>query len=87
MAITEKKIIDKIELVKLDCIQVRVANIIEKDGSEIAKTYQRYVLTPIDDISNEDQKIQSIANAVWTPEVIETYKAEMQKIEDKLKAK
>jgi hypothetical protein len=87
MEITEKKIIDKIELVKLDCIQVRVANIIEKDGSEIAKTYQRYVLTPIDDISNEDPKIQSIANAVWTPDVIETYKAEMQKIEDKLKAK
>jgi hypothetical protein len=85
MAIIEKKIIDKIEVVKLDCIQVRVANIIEKDGTEIARTYQRYVLTPIDDISNEDQKVQSVANAVWTPEVIETYKTEMQKIEDKIK--
>ncbi len=85
MAIIEKKIIDKIEVVKLDCIQVRIANIIEKDGTEIARTFQRYVLAPIDDISNQDPKIQSIANVIWTPEVIETYKAEMKKIEDKIK--
>ena len=78
MALIEKTIIDKIEIVETNAIQVRTATIIEKDGVEIAKTYHRHVVNPNDDITNEDLRVQSIANAIWTPEVIAAY-VELQK--------
>jgi len=81
MALIEKKIVDSIELVESNHIQVRTANIIEKDDIEIARTYHRHVLSPGDDITNEDLKVQTIANAIWTDEVINNYKASIKPIE------
>jgi len=75
MALTEITLIDKIEIVETNSIQVRTANIIEKDGTEIARTFHRHVVCPGDDITNEDPKVQAIANAVWTEEVIAAYQA------------
>ena len=75
MALIEKIIIDKIEVVETNSIQVRTATIIEKDGVEIAKTYHRHVKHPGDNVSNEDPKVQAIANAIWTEEVIAAYQA------------
>jgi hypothetical protein len=75
MALIEKKIIDKIEIIENNSIQIRTATIIEKDGLEIAKTYHRHVVNPTDDINNEDTKVKAIANAIWTKEVIAAYKA------------
>ncbi len=75
MQLIEKKIIDKIEIVETNSIQVRTATIIEKEGTEIAKTYHRHVLNPGDDLSNEDLKVQDIAKAIWTEKVINDYKA------------
>jgi urease accessory protein UreE len=77
MALIEKQIVDKIELVQTNHIQVRTANIIEKDGTEIARTLHRHVLSPGDSIVNEDPKVQAIANAVWTEEVIAAYQASL----------
>jgi len=75
MALTEITLIDKIEIVETNSIQVRTANIIEKDGTEIARTFHRHVVCPGDDITNEDPKVQAIANAIWTEEVIAAYQA------------
>ena len=75
MALTETIIIDKIELVENNSIQVRTATIIKKDGTEIAKTYHRHVVSPGDNVTNEDSKVQAIANAIWTEEVIAAYQA------------
>ena len=74
MALTEKTIIDKIEIINFVHIQVREANIIEKDGIPVAKSFHRHVLHPGDDISQEDEKIKGIAALLWTPEIIEEYK-------------
>jgi hypothetical protein len=79
MAIVEKTIIDLIEVLHNNTIQVRTSTIIEKDDVEIARTYHRHVITPGDDISKEDLKVQSIANAIWTDEVINAYKASIVK--------
>ena len=73
MALTEKQIIDKIEVLESNSIQVRTANIIEKDGLEISRTFHRHVVNPSNDISGEDAKVQAVANAVWTEEIIEAY--------------
>jgi hypothetical protein len=75
MALIEKTIIDKIELTEVNTIQIRTATIIEKDGVEIAKTYHRHSLSPGDDVSNQDARVQSIANAIWTEDVVNAYKA------------
>ena len=75
MALIEKIIIDKIEIVETNAIQVRTATIIEKDDVEIAKTYHRHVVSPGDDVTNEDLRVQAIANAIWTEEVIAAYQA------------
>jgi hypothetical protein len=77
MALIEKKIVDLVELVQSNHIQVRTANIIEKDGTEIARTFHRHVLSPGDDLTNQDPKVQAIANAVWTEEVIAAYQASL----------
>lgn len=75
MALTEKIIVDQIELTETNHIQVRTATIIERDGTEISRTFHRHVVTPGEDISNEDAKVQAIANAIWTAEVIAAYQA------------
>jgi hypothetical protein len=75
MALTEKTIIDKIEVIENSSIQVRTANIIEKDGTELTRTFHRHVLAPGADITNEDPKVQAIAIAIWTEEVIAAYQA------------
>ena len=79
MALTENTNIDQIEIVQQWNIQVRQATTIERDGVQIARTFHRWVLTPDSDISNQEQRVQDIANAAWTPEVkaaYETFKAE-----------
>jgi hypothetical protein len=75
MALIEKTIIDKIEIIENNSIQIRTATIIEKDGLEIAKTYHRHVVNPLDNIINENFKVKAIANAIWTSEVIAAYQA------------
>jgi len=75
MALIEKQIVDKIELIQTNSIQVRTANIIEKDGTEIARTFHRHVLAPGDDLTNQDPKVQAIATAIWTEEIIAAYQA------------
>jgi hypothetical protein len=75
MALTEITKVDQIELVETNHIQIRTATIIERDGTEISRTFHRHVLTPGDDVTNENPKVQAIANAVWTEEVIAAFQA------------
>ena len=75
MALTETTKVDQIEITENNHIQVRTATIIEKDGTELTRTFHRCSFYPGSDVSNEDPKVQAIANAVWTPEVIAAYQA------------
>lgn len=75
MSLTENKQIDRIEVVGNGIVQVREATTILKDGEFYARTFHRWVLTPDMDISDQEQKVQDIANAAWTPEVRQAYEA------------
>jgi hypothetical protein len=77
MALTEKTIIDKIEILESNAIQVRTATIIEKDGTELTRTFHRHVVAPGAELTNEDPKVQAIANAIWTEEIIAAYSASL----------
>ena len=73
--LTEETIADKIEVVENGTVQVRTANIIKRDGEEISRSFHRNVITPGQDYSAEDQKVQDICAAVHTQEVIDAYAA------------
>ena len=96
MALAETIFVDKCEVVsfastycvgnqKVITLQIRKADIVEKDGVEIARSYHRHTLEPgtvgigttliPTDISGEESLVQSIANAVWTTDAKEAYRS------------
>ena len=75
MALEEKSVVDKIEVLLLGQIQVRTRQQVLKDGTEIAATFHRHVLSPGDDTANEDPRVAAIAAATWTEEVVAAYEA------------
>lgn len=75
MALEEKSVVDKIEVLLEGQIQVRTKNQVLKDGKEIAATFHRHVLNPGSDLTGQDSKVVAIAEALWTPEVIAAYQA------------
>jgi hypothetical protein len=85
MALTERTEIDRIEVAEMGIVQVRQATIIERDGEFVSRTFHRWVLTPDMDISDQEQKVQDIANAAWTPEVKAAYEAFKQEQANRMK--
>jgi hypothetical protein len=59
-------------------IQCRRADVIEKDGTEVGRTYHRHVRVPGDDVSEDCEELQAVAAALWTPEVIAAYEASLE---------
>ena len=75
MAFTEKKE-HKLEIIPpYSIIQCREANIVEKDGTEVGRTYHRHVRSPGDDVSGDCAELQAVATALWTTEVVAAYEA------------
>ena len=88
MALTESIEYDKIEGVGIyKAVQVRKATVIKKDGAELTRSFERYVLHPgtldgsdnlVDtDLSSEPAEVSAICNAVWTTDVKAAWKAEL----------
>ena len=88
MALTESIEYDKIEVVGIyKAVQVRKATVIKKDGKEMARSYERYVLHPgtldgsdnlVDtDLSSEPAEVSAICNVVWTTDVKVAWKAKL----------
>jgi hypothetical protein len=78
MALTEQKVIDKIEVVENGTLQVREATRIMKDGNQVAQTYHRFSFSPGSDVSEMPANVQAIAAAAWTPAVIAAYQAQIE---------
>tara|TARA_R100001163_G_scaffold45950_1_gene34538 strand:+ start:1660 stop:1959 length:300 start_codon:yes stop_codon:yes gene_type:complete len=88
MALAESIEYDKIEVVgTFKHVQVRKATVIKKDGKELTRTFERYMLDPgsLDDsdnlvntdISSQPAEVQAICNAVWTDDIKTAWKAEL----------
>ena len=85
MALTKTNENDKIEVVNKWNVQVRNAQIIKEDGTEISRTFNRKTLVPgtldasdnlvATDLSSEDADVQAICNAAWTSQVKTDYTA------------
>ena len=88
MALSESIEYDKIEVVgQYKAVQVRKATVIKKDGKEVARTFERYVLDVGDldasdnlvvtDLSSQPAEVSAICNAVWTTPVKDAFKAKL----------
>jgi hypothetical protein len=81
MALIEKTIVDKIEIVgTYKFVQVREDKQIVDDATDEVKAHgqwHRYVLTPADNISGQPADVQAIANTVWTDEIKAAYAAHL----------
>ena len=78
MALSESIEYDKIEVIgQYKHVQVRKATVIKKDGKELTRSFERYVLHPDTDLSSrsEPNEVTAICNAVWTQEVKDAWKA------------
>ena len=75
MTIIKQTIIDRIEILENNILQIRQANQIIENGIKIGETFDRWLKAPGDDISDQDKKVQSVANLLWTPEVISNYQS------------
>ena len=88
MALTESIEYDKIEVVGLyKAVQVRKATVIKKDGEELTRSFERYVLQAgtldasdnlVDtDLSAEPAEVSAICTAAWTSDVKAAWKAKL----------
>ena len=88
MALTESIEYDKIEVVGLyKAVQVRKATVIKKDGTELTRSFERYVLQCGDldasdnlvdtDLSAEPAEVSAICNVAWTTDVKAAWKAKL----------
>ena len=88
MALSESIEYDKIEIVgQYKAVQVRKATVVKKDGTELARSFMRYVLNcgTLDgsdnlvdtDLSAEPAEVSAICTAVWTTDVKAAWKAKL----------
>ena len=78
MALTERTVQDKIEIVgDYKHIQIRTAVVIERDDVEISRAFSRHVVAPNDDITGESAEVQAICAAVHTQAVKDAYAAHL----------
>jgi len=88
MALAESIEYDKIEIVgQYKAVQVRKATVITKDGTELTRSFERYVLNPgtlddsdnlVDtDLSAQPAEVSAICTAAWTTDVKALWKAKL----------
>lgn len=80
MALSEEQVNDKIEVVNngaYPVVNVRKANIIKRDGTEISRDFHRHVVMPNADLTAEDADVAAICTPVFTQAVKDAYAAHL----------
>ena len=76
--LTKTSVVDFCEVVENGTVQVRTATRIMEDGKVLSQSFHRHCVTPGQDYSQEDAKVQALCAAVHTPECIAAYQAAQQ---------
>ena len=88
MALSETIEYDKITVSQpYAAVNVRKATVVKRDNEEIARSFERYSLSPgyynesdvfvETDISGQPTEVQTICNAVWTTDIVAAWKAKL----------
>ena len=75
MALNKTIVVDRIEVLQRGVIQVRTATVVDEDGTELSRSFHRHILNPGADTSGEAQRVQDIATATWTAQVVTDWDA------------
>ena len=68
----------KVEVIPpFSTLQVRRADIVLKDGVEVARTYHRHCVEPGADVSAEPSVVQKIATALHDEDTVAAYQASL----------
>ena len=70
-------VIDKIEVLQDGQLQIRQKTAVMEDSAELSSSYHRWVLSPGDDVSAQDPRVQAVATALWTADVVSAYQAQL----------
>lgn len=65
--------ISQLEVTESNIVQVRTSTRVMEDGVQLSETYHRHCISPGQDYSQEDAKVQAVCASVHTPEVIAAY--------------
>jgi len=77
MQLNERAIVSIVEITPNGTIQVRLANQILNGETVKSQTFHRYCLAPGSDLTGQPEQVVTVATAVWTPEVIAAYEAQI----------
>ena len=77
MALEKTTSVDLIQVLEDGSIQVRHAIKVLEDGVELSSSLHRCAYTPGQDVSKEPARVQAIAKAVWTQDVVAAYQAKV----------
>ena len=81
MALSKEIVQDKIEVVgDFKHIQVRTATVIKEDGVELSRSFQRHVVSPNDDSTNESADVKAMVAQFHTDEIKKAYSDHMAKV-------
>lgn len=78
MAITKETLVDQITVTENGTVLYRESTKIVEDGNFLTQTYHRTSLIPGQDLTGVPEKVVTICNTVWTPEVIAAYNEQIQ---------
>lgn len=74
MALSEKTIFASVTIDgETGVMSIREDTVIYRDGTEISRKVHRRPLDPGADLSKEVAPVAAIANAVWTPKVLDAF--------------
>ncbi len=78
MAHNRRHVITDVDLLvtQLDNANLEVRKVIIIDGES---TYYRYVITPGEDVSQEDERVKALALQVHTPAIIDAWRVDERK--------
>jgi hypothetical protein len=77
MSLTTEVSIDQITVTENGTVLVREVTKVMDGDVEVNRTYHRTSLSPGDDISRQNQQVQTIANNAWTSEIISAYQSNL----------
>ena len=78
MALEKISSVDLIEIVDNRIVQVRTKTSILENGAQISTQFQRQIVVPNGNYSNQEPTVQAIANLIYTPEIVAAHAASLE---------
>ena len=80
MALVKVVVLDRLEVLEEGNLQLRYATYIEENGVRIAgPIYARTSYDPGADVTSQPEVVQKVAQAVWTPELLDKWQQKITK--------